>query len=436
MKIIQFIILSLFFVFIKADGDAYEVTYYGGSSDNNTHLNPFCLDDEEPNTDYYAAVSRYDYDKKLCNSYAIVMGVDLDRNNRDYYGKMVKVRIIDSCRECEDSHIDVSPKAFETIGVKSQGRFRVIWMAGSKSGSITRNVIYPSSDTEEFAKEVYGLSKSSFVEKFKAQALKLMKSDSRSARFDKNYAATTRKTTTTTRRTTTIAVVPTVAPSVSTQNTPNTPVTPNTPNVPVVETPPMVSTNNTVGGIIINTGKTNNTDSTDVDGKVEPVSVDDIKDNDDKKDEEENDDTKNHSDDDENKEGTYSVGILSAALTISGAASIGLIYMKKTSPSKYEELKSKFPEAFENVKRGVSRSATSIRRGLTRTYTGINRAVSRGKSLRKNSDAKISRHGDHSEESNDNYRQMPIYGEDGIPRYTLYDPQDGLAEESSINIKI
>lgn len=57
-------------------------------------------------------------------------------------------------------------------------------------------------------------------------------------------------------------------------------------------------------------------------------------------------------------DGSYTVGILSAALTVSGAAGFALLYLKKSRPAKYDELKSKFPEAFTTIKRGLSRSLT------------------------------------------------------------------------------
>jgi len=81
------------------------------------------------------------------------MGVTTDGNPN--IGKMVKVQIVDSCHECEESHIDVSEKAFNKIGKEGAGRFKIIWVAATSSGDVYRDVIYPSSQTEKFAKEKF-----------------------------------------------------------------------------------------------------------------------------------------------------------------------------------------------------------------------------------------------------------------------------------------
>jgi len=108
---------------------------------------------------------------------------------------------------------------------------------------------------------------------------------------------------------------------------------------------------------------------------------------------------------------SYKIGILTGSTFIGCAAGIGLLYLKKKNPNKYEELKQKFPEAFTTLKRNVTRSASSIRRGVNRTATSIRR---------KNNKTEESRHGDHE---GYNYREMPehMFGEDGLPRIKLLD---------------
>lgn len=409
MKSILFVLLSIFITFVYADGTAYEITHYGGEGDESAKKNPSCLDQSHPSDEYYAAVSTQ-YGKRLCEMYAVVMGIDVDRTDSSYYGKMVKVQIIDSCSECATSHLDIGPSAFEKISKLTTGKFKGIWLAASTSGEIEK-YSYSGSAAAEFAKKVYGLSESSFLDLYKAQALKMIKNGQRTGKFDKNGASvrtTTRKTTTTTKKTTTV-IVP-ASKSVSntgatgigniliSSNTTNTMSNMTMPN-------PMVNANNTIANN--NVKKPAN--------PLVPVSTEDVEKEAQKEEEQK---------EEEGSDGSYTVGILSAALTVSGAAGVGLLYLKKKSPGKYDELKQKFPEAFENVKRSVSRSATTIKRGLTRTVT------KGGRIGKKATSPALSRHGNHESQ---NYREMPDHmynSEDGLPRITLYDaPSDEFPDK-------
>jgi len=58
MKVLIFsVLLALCIAFVRAGGDAYEVTHYGGSNDQNRQRNPSCFDNlREPPTSLYAAV--------------------------------------------------------------------------------------------------------------------------------------------------------------------------------------------------------------------------------------------------------------------------------------------------------------------------------------------------------------------------------------------
>jgi len=244
-----------------------------------------------------------------------------------------------------------------------------------------------------------------FVSMFEKQALNMIKKDIKEGHFNKNDVSkttTTKKTTTTTTTTTT------------TVN--QTPAVTQTANITAVETGPAV-----VGDIDIVLGESNeNTIPEDapVVGKSkvnDPNKVDETP---------EKNEVKEQIPDSEDDEGSYSVGILSS-VTITGAAGIGLLYLKKRKPNKYNELKQKFPEAFNNIKRSVSRSATSIRRGVTRTATSIRR--------KNNNKTEVSRHGNHE---GYNYREMPEYmfGEDGLPRIQLHD--EPVKDFPDANIKI
>jgi len=400
------VLLALCIIFVRAGGEEYEVTWYGGEEDNNMELKPFCgtsRKDKRPETEYYAAVSRsYDYD--LCNSYAIVMGVDPYNSKR---GNMIKVKIVDSCRECTRSHIDMSKKAFVHIGESGKGRFKIIWIGLDSKGRVTRDVVYPSSATETFAKKVYGLSKERFVNMFVKQAKKMVANSETHGYFDKYDVP---KTTTTTRKTTVVA-----AATATVEAT----------NAPVIEETdaPIAG----VGEVNIITGETDD----DAIPEAAPI-VGQSKADDDYYDEKELNELEKGINEDENSEDSYTVGILSAALSVSGAAGIGLLYLKKQSPGKYEELKQKFPEAFDNIKRSVSRSATSIRRGATSIRRGVTRTAT---SMRgRNKTPAVSRHGDHT---GINYREMPehMFGEDGLPRIELHDEPMNTFPEATIRLE-
>jgi len=411
MKVLIFsVLLALCVAFVRAGGDAYEITHYGGSNDKNRQRNPSCFDNlKEPPTPLYAAVST-SYKRTICENYAVVMGVSTDGSSN--VGKMVKVQIVDSCHECERSHIDVSEEAFEYVGKKGAGHFTIIWVAADKNGNVNRDVIYPSSQTEKFAKEKFGLSKDRFVSMFKKQALDMIKKDIRHASFNKEDAprtTTTRKTTTTTRKTTTTTTTtmkttqaPTTTQSPTVAEDPT--VTETTAVVTAVETAPAAigevdivleeSNEKTIPKDAPIVGKSKKLDPNQVDYTPEEIKI-----------------LESQFPDKENKGGSYKIGILTGSTFIGCAAGIGLLYLKKKNPNKYEELKQKFPEAFTTLKRNVTRSASSIRRGVNRTATSIRR---------KNNKTEESRHGDHE---GYNYREMPehMFGEDGLPRIKLLD---------------
>ena len=401
MKTIFFSVLfAICITLIRAGGDPYQATWYGGSEDENenSELNPSCYDHVlKPDTEYYAAISTK-YERNLCDSYAVVMAVD--NKDKEYLGKMVKVKIIDSCRECKESHIDLSRKAFKSVREVEDGVFPVIWVAAFSSGKISREVIYPSSETEKFAKSL-GLSKSQFISMYKKQALKMIKNGETHGTFDKSAVpktkTTTRKVTkTTVKKTTTTpksrptssnvdsvtknAIDPNELPfgttppsSSASSNTkpsktiPKTKQLPTNQAAPVNQTVPVTSNAPAVpglGNINVITGE-----SSDKTVPKDAPIVGQTKTLDPQKTEYTDEDIKKLESQfpDEEGGGSYAVGILSTALTVSGAAGIGLLYLKKQSPSKYDEIKQKFPDAFSNLKRSVSKSATGLKRSLTRS---------------------------------------------------------------------
>lgn len=410
MKTIYFSLLIAFFIaLIKADGTAYEATWYGGPNDHHREKNPSCSSDEYPNTNYYAAVSR-EYNKDLCDTYAVVMAVD-NKDSR-FLGRMAKVRIVDSCGECERSHIDLSEDAFNYVRKQGDGIFPVIWVAANKNGKVYRDVVYPSSKTEKFAKEFYNLGKADFVTSFKKQALKMIAEGSSQSTFKKSSPVTTTKKTTTTKIATTVKATTTAAEVKVTAAPEATPVEDVNVDVPV-ETPVEDVDIPAVAGLGDINIETEETDDKSVPDDAPIVGQSKVMDPNKTEYTEEDIKVLESQFPDEEGGSSYTAGILSGVLTVSGAAGIGLLYLKKQSPGKYDEIKQKFPEAFDNIKRSVSRSATQLKRGVTRSIKG-----------KKNQN----RNTEHPEL---NYREMPDYmfGSDGLPRIELHDyPLEPLNE--------
>jgi len=91
------------------------------------------------------------------------------------------------------------------------------------------------------------------------------------------------------------------------------------------------------------------------------------------------------------------VGVV-AALSCLGASGVGLVFLKKKNPTKYEELKKKFPEAFTSVKRRAS---------------DLRRSVSNGKQNKVTLPTTTT-----------NYMPADNIEDEEIPRITVYDNQD------------
>ncbi|OUM60379.1 hypothetical protein PIROE2DRAFT_63172 [Piromyces sp. E2] len=430
MKSIYFsLLITLCVALVKADGTAYEATWYGGPNDHYRDRNPSCTDEEFPDTKYYAAVSTT-YEKELCNNYAVAMAVD--NKNSEFLGKMVKVKIVDSCGECERTHIDLSETAFNDIRKKGDGVFPVVWFAATSKGEVTRDIVYPSSKTEDFAKKYFGLSKSQFISMYKKQALHMITSGSTHATFNKHDIPVATTTTTTTKKTTTTTTTqkPTTT---TTQKSSSTNDEIATAAKDKATPAPTVDSNSIkeipidgIGDISITVGESKDNsipEGAPIVGKtktIDPNKTDyteeDIK-------------TLESQFPDEEPGNSYVAGILSGVITVSSAAGIGLLYLKKQSPSKYNELKQKFPETFDNIKRSVTKSATQLKRSVTRSANSI-----RGKNRKEEK-----RHSDHPDI---NYREMPehMFGKDGLPRIELHDspvePKEILSPDSRIIMKL
>ena len=228
----------------------------------------------------------------------------------------------------------------------------------------------------------------------------------------KTTTTTTRKTTTTTtRKTTTTTTKKTTTVKTTTENVPAVTQAPAVTEIPAVtEVPDVTETSVATETSVIGDNNDNTVPEDEpVVGKPKELDPDQVVYT-----PEELETLEKQVPDKEEGKGNYeaSIGTFSiAAISVSGAAGIGLLVLKKKNPGKYSELKQKFPEAFGTIKRGVTRSATSIKRGVTRTATSIRR---------KNSKPEVSRHGNNV---GFNYREMPdhMFGEDGLPRIQLHD---------------
>jgi len=281
----------------------YEATFYGCPDECSAQENPSC--GISVRTYFCALSSHFKGYSSHCGQYAVVMLTDGSK-------RMVKAKIVDSCTNCDKYHVDLSKEAFKAISSPGAGVVNIIYGIYSKDG---KKLAGPYENKASHAASKLGISTSSFISAFDANAQKLAASHSYSRDFDVHAGKTTTTTTTTI---TTKTITGTVNPSASTTpvvNNVNAAKLPNATKQPAQET-------KTVSQAV----KENKDDN-----------------------------------------GSSVGGIITAVGgTMLGAAGVGLVFMKKKNPNQYEDLKQKFPEAFTQVKRGLSRSATHIKRRMTR----------------------------------------------------------------------
>eukprot|EP00833_Pecoramyces_ruminatium_P003355 jgi/Orpsp1_1/1177387/evm.model.c7180000061273.1 len=350
---------NIFFIFasiiglVYCDGSTnYELTYYGQKGEEHTKKNPSCPQYDDDNLPrYFAALGqRLSHYKDYCDNYAVFMSSDGSNVKT-----IAKAMIVDSCRECGAYHLDVSLNIFTKIADEDDGEARIIWGVYSKSGKEVAGPWYGS--VSGTAKKL-GISSSAFVSAFRANAKKLASSGSYYASFSTSgisLETTTRKTTTTTTTTTTLTTkrIIGVTTTLNPKGLPSKATTTNTlPFANASKALPLgtasVSGTATATSTVTPLAKPSSVAQTP--GKnVEPIIIEKEK--------------------EEDGGFNSALGIIAIGGGCLGAAGVGLLLMKKKSPSTYEGMKQKFPDAFSNIKRGLTRSATSIKRKVNRNNT-------------------------------------------------------------------
>jgi len=354
MKLYSFLFIFASVIgLVYCDGETnYELTYYGQKGEEHTKQDPSCpqYDDDNLPTYFAALGTSLSHYKDYCDNYAVFMSSDGSNVKT-----IAKAMIVDSCSECGSYHLDVSLNIFTKIVERSKGEARIIWGVYSKKGEERGGPWYDS--VSGTAKKL-GLDKSAFISAFRANAKKLAASSHYYADFstsgisfrdDDVKKTTTRKTTTTVKKNTTIArpknVVTTKQPfPLAPKNTSTTTKQPFPFGSKVTQTTTAIAKQ--VTGLKTVPAATKAVETPVSKPTSEPVSNIVVE-----------------KDDDSGNVVGSTLGIIGG---LGAAAGVGLIMMKKKSPSTYEGMKQKFPEAFTTVKRGLTRSATSIKRRVTK----------------------------------------------------------------------
>jgi len=395
-----------------------KMTYYGCPEECETQEKPSC--GKPITTDYFAALSTKIGD--FCDKYVVVM------ETKSNASKLVRAKVVDTCSSCPTYHVDLSKKAFTSLTKASVGKSDIIWAIYDGSGSLVKGPYYNSVSSVASS---YGLSSSSFISAFKIAAGKLAKNGSSTGNFSisrdggsgESEEVETRKTTTrkeksvvaTTkdRATSTSATSekPTLAPSDDKKSSSkdnkdnkdksfkendkdnNDTITyenekdeKDEESKEAISTEPKESEANSSPIVI----KPDSEDSTPAEKNKEKTK-----------------ETKEVGKIEEEEEGGNTgatVGLITA-ITCVGAGGVGLAFIKKKNPTKYEELKKSFPDAFNHVKTGISRRTTTLKNGIRRSVTKM-----RGRQP--------------TLPITNNYMPastVDAIGEDGIPRITLYD---------------
>jgi len=380
-----------------------KMTFYGCPDECETQENPSC--GKEIDTEYFAALSTKI--GNFCGKFVVVM------ETKSNAKKLVRAKIVDSCSDCPTYHVDLSKKAFTTLTSESVGKSEIIWGIYDRSGKLVKGPYYNS--VSEVASS-YGLSSSSFISAFKVAASKIASNGSSSGIFsitrggegsgsndnDKTKKTTTKKiisvttriTTTSIQQKTTVTTSEIKAEATNTDQKPTT--TTNRDNSDSSssnshQNQDTIVYDETVGSDIYSqshnvipskspiiykpTSVSSGPNEIPIEGEIY----------------------------EEGGNTGATVGVITA-VTCLGAGGVGLLFMKKKNPNRYEDLKKSFPDAFTHVKSGITRRATSVK-------NGIKRSVSKMRGREPNT----------SLPSHDTYMPADTIGEDGLPRISLYD---------------
>jgi len=380
-----------------------KMTFYGCPDECEAQERPSC--GKEIDTEFFAALSTKI--GNFCDKYVVVMET---KSNAD---KLVRAKIVDSCSSCPTYHVDLSKKAFTTLTSATVGKSEIIWGIYDRSGSLVKGPYYNS--VSKVASS-YGLSSSSFISAFKVAAGKLASNGSSSGIFSisrggegsgsndngKTKNTTTKKIISVTTRITTTSV----QQKTTVTNNENKAGATNADQKPTATTNKddnnSSSSNNgqnqdtivydeTVGSDIYS--QSHNIIPSKSPVIYKPTSVSSGP----------NEIPIESEIYEEGGNTGATVGVITAVTCI-GAGGVGLLFMKKKNPNKYEELKKSFPEAFTHVKSGITRRASSVKNGLKRSVTKM-----RGRQTNT------------TLPSHDTYMPADTIGEDGLPRISLYD---------------
>jgi len=367
MKLFNALVLfSGFISHVLASASNYQITYYGCPDECYAQEHPSCGIKIYPDNSnkYFCALSKKlsGYDK-YCGQRVVVMLTDGSKT-------MVNVQVVDSCKNCEKYHVDLSSYSFSHLLNNKHGVANVIWGIYNSSGSKLLGPIYDSLGN---APSKFRMSPSDFVSAFDANASKMAKNGKNVGDFSSSASDSNSKPTTTTKKTiTTTAVVqkPTNSPqqpsqtkktALSPKETTNNSLPPKSTNSTLPSKATDVSTINATKTLLTSTKSLTGTGPAKTVNPSKTKKPDDIV-------------AKEIAEKDNNPGAT--VGIVACiGGGILGAAGVGLLLMKKKSPGTYEDMKQKFPEAFNQVKRGISRRATSIKRRVTRKVPNTNTTV-------------------------------------------------------------
>jgi len=383
MKFFKLVTLFVSLVSTALAAKDYQITHYGCPRKCSSQEHASCDLPTYPlqsgGTRYFCALSTHlDHYKDYCGKRVVLMLTDGSKN-------MINVQVVDSCSSCPQYHVDLSSYSFETLLPLRKGEADCIWGVFDDDGTKLAGPIYKSVSK---AAEHFGMSGDSFVDAFIANAKKMARSGSHVGTFGKSFSggsseeskkssSTTSSTTSRTKirtrsrsisrtrsRTTSMKIVtkvitkrPTIIRSVTKTLPPKQSIGP---GVKSISIPPKATVTPVVGPV----DNSNNEIKVPI---IEEVKADD-NDNDNAKNEakeEEKEKEVKINGNDEEDDDPSPVGALALGGGLLGAAGLGLLLMKKKSPSTYDNMKQKFPEAFGTVKRGLSRSATSIKRKVT-----------------------------------------------------------------------
>jgi len=326
MKAFNLITLFVSIISTALAAKDYQITHYGCPNNCDSQKRSSCNIDTYPvksnGEKYFCALSTHlpDFDD-YCGDSLVLMLTDGSKG-------MINVKVVDSCSSCPKYHVDLSATAFKALLPLKKGEADSIWAIYDSSGKKLTGPYYKSVSS---AAKKFGMSEESFVSAFVQNGSKLAKSRSNVGSFSKDVSSAP---TTTTHKSVSIKIVTKLVTKTQFNST-------------IAATLAPKQTTTVVANIISSTTAKTVPSQTIVNSIPEKETTE--KDN-------------------GGKGGVdATVGFYAAAVSggVLASAGLGLLLMKKKSPSTYDGIKQKFPEAFTQLKRGVSRGATSIRRKVT-----------------------------------------------------------------------